>query len=130
MDLITIKHLKTYFYQDKGLLSKLFGGGMKTVHAVDDVSFTIQKGRTFGLVGESGCGKSTLGQTLFRLVPAKSGEILFEGEDVLAMGPQTPCPVPQEGPVYFPGPVRLHESQDDRGPDHCRAAAHAGEPRA
>lgn len=88
MDLITIKHLKTYFYQNKGLLSKLFGGGMKTVHAVDDVSITIRKGRTFGLVGESGCGKSTLGQTLFRLVPAKSGEILFEGEDVLAMGPK------------------------------------------
>ena len=61
---------------------------MKTVHAVDDVSLTIQKGRTFGLVGESGCGKSTLGQTLFRLVPAKSGEIYFEDENVLTMAPK------------------------------------------
>ncbi len=85
MDLIKINNLKTYFYQNKGLLSKLFGEGLKTVHAVDDVSLTIQKGRTFGLVGESGCGKSTLGNTIFRLVKATSGEILFQDKDVLKM---------------------------------------------
>ncbi len=89
MDLIDIRNLRTYFYQNKGLLSKVFGEGMKTVHAVDDVSLTIQKGRTFGLVGESGCGKSTLGQTIFRLVKAQSGEILFQGQDVLNMDPKT-----------------------------------------
>ncbi len=85
VDLINIKNLKTYFYQNKGIFSKLFGEGVNTVHAVDDVSLTIKKGRTFGLVGESGCGKSTLGQTIFRLVKARSGQILFENEDVLAM---------------------------------------------
>ncbi len=85
MDLIKIDRLKTYFYQDKGLLSKLFSEGLKTVHAVDDVSLTIKKGRTFGLVGESGCGKSTLGQTIFRLVKAKSGQIFFHDQDVLKM---------------------------------------------
>ena len=85
MDLIKINNLKTYFYQNKGFLSKIFGEGLKTVHAVDDVSFTIQKGRTFGLVGESGCGKSTLGNTIFRLVKATSGEIFFLDEDVLKM---------------------------------------------
>jgi oligopeptide transport system ATP-binding protein len=85
MDLIKINNLKTYFYQNKGFLSKLFGEGLKTVHAVDDVSLTIQKGRTFGLVGESGCGKSTLGNTIFRLVKATSGEILFLDKDILKM---------------------------------------------
>ena len=85
MDLIKINKLKTYFYQNKGFLSKIFGQGLKTVHAVDDVSLTIQKGRTFGLVGESGCGKSTLGNTIFRLVKATSGEIFFLDKDVLKM---------------------------------------------
>ena len=85
MDLIKINNLKTYFYQNKGILSKIFGEGLKTVHAVDDVSLTIQKGRTFGLVGESGCGKSTLGNTIFRLVKATSGEIFFLDKDVLKM---------------------------------------------
>jgi oligopeptide/dipeptide ABC transporter ATP-binding protein len=101
MDLIDIRNLKTYFYQNKGLLSKVFGEGMKTVHAVDDVSLTIQKGRTFGLVGESGCGKSTLGQTIFRLVKAQSGEILFQGRDVLKMDPKTLMGFRQKAQLIF-----------------------------
>ena len=87
MDLIQIKNLKTYFYQNTGLLSKVLGEGRTTVHAVDDVSLTIRRGRTFGLVGESGCGKSTLGQSIFGLVKPRSGEIRFEGRDVLKMNP-------------------------------------------
>ena len=66
-------------------MSKLFGQGLKTVHAVDGVSLSIKKGSTFGLVGESGCGKSTLGKTLFRLVEPQEGEIIFEGRDVVKM---------------------------------------------
>lgn len=85
VDLIEIKDLKTYFYMGKGLLSKIFGKGLQVVHAVDGISMTIGKGRTFGLVGESGCGKSTLGQTLFRLVKPESGEILYQGRDILKM---------------------------------------------
>ena len=83
VDLIQIKSLKTYFFQGKGLLSKLFGQELKIVHAVDGVGLTIKKGRTFGLVGESGCGKSTLGQTIFRLVEPLEGEIIFEGRDIM-----------------------------------------------
>jgi oligopeptide transport system ATP-binding protein len=85
MDLIQIRNLKTYFFQGKGVLSKWFGQGLKTVHAVDDVSLAIRKGRTFGLVGESGCGKSTLGLSIFRLVESQEGEILFKGRDVVKM---------------------------------------------
>ncbi len=62
------------------------GGGTFTkpriVHAVDDVSFTIDKGETLGLVGESGCGKSTIGRTILRLYEPTSGQILLDGEDI------------------------------------------------
>lgn len=70
--LVEINHLKKYFHVNKGLL-----------HAVDDVSFYINKGETLGLVGESGCGKSTTGRTIIRLLEADSGEVNFHGENVL-----------------------------------------------
>ena len=69
--LIEVKNLKKYFQTSKGDL-----------HAVDDVSFTIEKGHTLGVVGESGCGKSTLGRTMIHLLEPTDGQILFEGEDV------------------------------------------------
>lgn len=68
---IEAKNLKKYFQTPRGLL-----------HAVDDVSFTIEKGKTLGVVGESGCGKSTLGRTLIHLLESSGGSIYFEGEDV------------------------------------------------
>ena len=69
--LIEVKNLKKYF--------KTAGG---FVHAVDDVSFTINKGETVGVVGESGCGKSTLGRTIIRLLEATDGQVLMNGQDV------------------------------------------------
>jgi peptide/nickel transport system ATP-binding protein len=64
----------------------VFGKTRRHIMAVQDVSFQIQKGETFGLVGESGCGKTTLGRALLRLVPAMGGKIWFEGRDVLSLG--------------------------------------------
>ncbi|MBD2232647.1 ABC transporter ATP-binding protein [Phormidium tenue] len=64
----------------------IFGKTRSHMMAVQDVSFQIQKGETFGLVGESGCGKTTLGRALLRLVPTMGGKIWFEGRDVLALG--------------------------------------------
>ena len=58
-----------------------------TLHAVDDVSFHINKGETLGLVGESGCGKSTIGRTVLRLIPHTSGEVHYKGENILACSP-------------------------------------------
>ncbi len=64
----------------------VFGKTRHHVMAVQDVSFQIQRGETFGLVGESGCGKTTLGRALLRLVPTMGGKIWFEGRDVLGLG--------------------------------------------
>lgn len=75
--LLEVKNLKKYFPVNSGSL-----------HAVDDVSFTIGKGRTLGVVGESGCGKSTLGRVILRLLGATSGEVIFDGQDLLAMDPK------------------------------------------
>lgn len=68
--LVEIKHLKKYFPTGRGV-----------VHAVDDVSMTLEKGTTMGVVGESGCGKSTLGRVLVHLETATDGQVLFNGKD-------------------------------------------------
>ncbi|WHZ02339.1 dipeptide ABC transporter ATP-binding protein [Neobacillus sp. YX16] len=76
--LVEVKHLKKYF----PVKTSMFKKGNQVVKAVDDVSFHIYKGETFGLVGESGCGKSTLGRTLNRLYDPTAGEIHFDGRDI------------------------------------------------
>ena len=72
--LLDVKGLKKYFPTKRGLL-----------HAVDDVTFTIDRGKTLGVVGESGCGKSTTGRAILRLLEPTGGQVLFEGEDVAAL---------------------------------------------
>jgi oligopeptide transport system ATP-binding protein len=80
--LIEVRNLKKYFPVTQGILFQRRIGDIK---AVDDVSFEIRKGETLGLVGESGSGKTTIGRTLLRLHEPTSGEILFEGNNLLAV---------------------------------------------
>lgn len=68
---LEVKGLKKYFSTPKGML-----------HAVDDISFSIEEGKTLGIVGESGCGKSTTGRVILRLLEATDGEIFFDGTDI------------------------------------------------
>lgn len=78
--LVEVRNLTTHFPVRGGLFRRQAGW----VRAVDDVSFAIRRGETFGLVGESGCGKTTLGRSIMRLESPRSGQIRFDGEDLLA----------------------------------------------
>jgi oligopeptide transport system ATP-binding protein len=80
MPLLEVRHLSKEFSRKKGLF-----GAKSVVKAVDDVSFSIEKGETFGLVGESGSGKTTTGRCILRLIEPTAGEVLFDGRDVLAL---------------------------------------------
>lgn len=73
-NILEVKNLCKYFKTPKGML-----------HAVDGVSFSIERGKTLGIVGESGCGKSTTGRAILRLLEPTSGEVLFEGQDILKL---------------------------------------------
>ena len=91
--LLEVRHLKKYFKTGYGML-----------HAVDDINFTIERGTTLGVVGESGCGKSTLGRTILRLEQATDGEVLFEGENILAYNKKQLRTLRQKMQIIFQDP--------------------------
>jgi len=76
--LVQVEHLKKYFPITRGIIQRHVGD----IKAVDDVSFTIHRGETLGLVGESGCGKSTLGRSLLQLYRPTAGHVYFENDDL------------------------------------------------
>ena len=80
--LLEVQQLKKHFPIYKGIFSRVSG----RVHAVDGVSFHIERGETLGLVGESGCGKSTVGRTLLKLLEPTGGRIIVDGEDITEHG--------------------------------------------
>lgn len=98
--LVEVKHLKKYFDTPRGQL-----------HAVDDVNLTINKGETLGVVGESGCGKSTLGRTMLRLLPHTSGEVLFEGKDILKYDAKQMKALRQDMQMIFQDPYASLDSR-------------------
>ena len=91
--LLEVKNLKKYFNTPRGLL-----------HAVDDVTFTIDKGRTLGVVGESGCGKSTTGRSILRLLEPTAGEVIFEGQDVVKLSAEEMRKKRQDMQIIFQDP--------------------------
>lgn len=91
--MIEAKHLMKYFDTPRGKL-----------HAVDDVSFTIERGTTMGVVGESGCGKSTLGRTMIHLLESTGGQILFNGEDVTKVNTKKLHELREEMQIIFQDP--------------------------
>ena len=99
--LLEVEHLQVHFPVRSGLL---FSRTVGRVHAVDDVSFTLQEGETLGIVGESGCGKSTLIRALMRLVDSTSGSIHFRGRDITTAGRRELGPVRRELQMVFQDP--------------------------
>ncbi|MEN9577441.1 MAG: hypothetical protein RJA70_450 [Pseudomonadota bacterium] len=98
--LLAVKNLTKYFPVTSGLMSRVTG----QVRAVESVSFELMPGETLGLVGESGCGKSTLGRAILRLLEPTSGEVRFEGRDVLGMTPAAMRAQRQDMQIIFQDP--------------------------
>ncbi len=92
-ELLRVENLKKYFQTPHGVL-----------HAVDDVSFSLEKGTTLGVVGESGCGKSTLGRTILKLHEPTSGKIFFEDEDITPYSAKEMKKLRQEMQIIFQDP--------------------------
>jgi oligopeptide transport system ATP-binding protein len=98
--LLEVKHLKKHFPIKGGVFSKTIG----YVYAVDDISFTLEKGETLGLVGESGCGKSTTGRTILRLIEPTDGAIYFEGQDITTLDKSAMRALRREMQIIFQDP--------------------------
>jgi peptide/nickel transport system ATP-binding protein len=98
--LLEIEHLTKYFPVRTGLLQR----ETARVHAVEDVSLTVYKGETLGLVGESGCGKSTLGRTMVRLLEPTAGTIRFDGQEITKLSRRRLRPLRRELQMVFQDP--------------------------
>ena len=98
--ILEVKNVEKFFYGNK----KLFQKDRPVVKAVNDVSFTINEGETFGIVGESGCGKSTLGRTVIRLLNPTSGQVLYKGTDLATLSGEEMRKLRQEIQIIFQDP--------------------------
>jgi peptide/nickel transport system ATP-binding protein/oligopeptide transport system ATP-binding protein len=108
-DLLQVNNLVKYFPIKGGIMQRV----VAQVKAVDNISFTVKKGETLGLVGESGCGKTTVGRTLLRLTPATSGSVMFGGKDVFQLKGSELKAIRRDMQIIFQDP---YSSLDPRMP--------------
>ena len=99
-NLLDVRNLNVWFASKKNWKGK----PTAYVQAVNNVSFTVKKGETLGLVGESGCGKTTLGRTILKLIPAHSGEIIFKGRNILPLSQKEFKPLRKRAQLIFQDP--------------------------
>jgi len=99
--ILEVKNLKMHFPVGSGFLSRKPVGYVK---AVDDVSFTVKRGETLGLVGESGCGKTTTGRCILQLYKPTAGQVIFDGQDLTSMNTKTMRGMRREMQVIFQDP--------------------------
>lgn len=109
--LLEVKNLKMYFPVTRGLLRKT----VANVKAVDDVSFSIKKGETLGLVGESGCGKTTVARCILRLYRPTAGQIIFEGQDISLWPKSKIRPLRQKIQLIFQDPYSSLDPRQSAG---------------
>ena len=109
--LLDVKHLKMYFPVTRGLLRKT----VAHVKAVDDVSFSIRKGETLGLVGESGCGKTTVARCILRLYRPTEGEVIFENRDIASWPKDRIRPLRQKMQLIFQDPYSSLDPRQSAG---------------
>ncbi|MFM7173056.1 MAG: ABC transporter ATP-binding protein [Caldilinea sp.] len=108
-DLLVVQNLKTYFPVRSGVFQRVSAW----VKAVDDVSFTVREGETFGLVGESGCGKTTVSRSILRLIPTQGGSVFFDGQEVFRLRSQELKALRRHMQIVFQDP---YSSLDPRMP--------------
>jgi ABC-type oligopeptide transport system ATPase subunit len=120
-ELLRIDNLsKTFSINAGGFFSKPL-----KLKALQDISFTVERGETLGIVGESGCGKSTLGRCILQLLKPDEGRVLWLGTDLNALPRRGDAEAPQGPPDHLPGSAGVAQSADDRGRDRGRSAQDA-----
>jgi peptide/nickel transport system ATP-binding protein len=109
--ILDISHLKMYFPVTRGLLRRK----VADVKAVDDISFSINKGQTLGLVGESGCGKTTVGRCILRVYQPSSGQIVFNGQDIARFSRNKMRPIRRNLQLIFQDPYGSLDPRQSAG---------------